>query len=217
MARVKTKRNLLPAMSQTGGGGDNQPSGTGQQAPSISQAEYEEMLLAFNDGDVDYNTIDHSTDDNPAVVKKKKSIKSNSSVHLVGPMEVDGSVKSMGSIGFLGDFAVRDKIEAYGNIDISGNVTCNDKVKSFGNIDIVGYVYCASRIKIFGKLTVNGHLEVADNIEVWGAVVIQGYMKCKSLTAYASVTTVGDDSYYEVEDSETVWGAKLVRRTEDDA
>ena len=36
--------------------------------------------------------------------------------------------------------------------------------------------------------------------------------KCKSLTAYASVTTIGDHSWYEVEETETVHGAKLVQR-----
>lgn len=122
MPKSKSKRLLLPATPQTTSSGDSASSG--QEPPAISQAEYEEMLLTFNSGDVDYNAQDHSADTNSAVVKKKKSIKSNSSVHLVGPMEVDGSVKSMGSVSFLGDFAVRDKIEAYGNIEVSGNVTC---------------------------------------------------------------------------------------------
>jgi len=35
--------------------------------------------------------------------------------------------------------------------------------------------------------------------------------KCNKLTAYASLTTVGDQSWYEVEDTETVWGAKLIQ------
>jgi len=59
-----------------------------------------------------------------APVKKKKSIKSDSSVELKGPMEVDGSVKSMAGVTFNGDFAVRERIEAYGNIDVNGNLTC---------------------------------------------------------------------------------------------
>ena len=41
--------------------------------------------------------------------------------------------------------------------------------------------------------------------------------KCKNLTAYGSVTLIGDDSYYEAEEGETVWGAKMVRRTEHEA
>jgi hypothetical protein len=57
-------------------------------------------------------------------VKKKKSIKSETSVELKGPMEVDGSVKSMGAVTFTGDFSVRDRIEAYGDIDINGNLSC---------------------------------------------------------------------------------------------
>jgi len=38
--------------------------------------------------------------------------------------------------------------------------------------------------------------------------------KCKSLTAYASLTTVGDESWYEVEEDEVVHGAKLVQRND---
>ncbi|CAK7218678.1 hypothetical protein SBRCBS47491_003590 [Sporothrix bragantina] len=230
MPKSKSKRLLLPAPAKSTGDTGNSPSSSSShQAPTISQAEYDEMLVTFANGDVDYNMQDHSMDNNAAnagVVKKKRSVKSNTSIHLNGPMEVDGSVKSMGSVTFLGDIAVRDKIEAYGNIEVSGNMTCQDKIKSFGNMDIAGYVCCTGKVKIFGKLTINGHFEVYDNIEVWGAVVIQGYMfvfpksaspHCKTLTAYASVTTVGDDSYYEVEESETVWGAKMVRRTEGEA
>ncbi len=82
------------------------------------------MVLSFEDGDVDYNAQDHSGDSNMAAVVKRRSIKSNTSINLAGPMEVEGSVKSMGSISFLGDFAVRDKIEAYGNVEVSGNLTC---------------------------------------------------------------------------------------------
>lgn len=36
--------------------------------------------------------------------------------------------------------------------------------------------------------------------------------KCRTLTAYASLTTVGDQSWYEVEEGETVHGAKLIQR-----
>ena len=85
------------------------------------------MLVTFANGDVDYNMQDHSMDnsaDNADVVKKQRSVKSNTSIYLTGPMEVDGSVKSGGSLTFVGDIAVRDKIEAYGNIEVSGNMTC---------------------------------------------------------------------------------------------
>lgn len=37
--------------------------------------------------------------------------------------------------------------------------------------------------------------------------------KCKTLTAYASITTVGDQSWYQTEQGETVHGAKLIQRT----
>ena len=36
--------------------------------------------------------------------------------------------------------------------------------------------------------------------------------KCNKLTAYGSLITVGNESWYEVEDEETVWGAKLIQR-----
>ena len=133
MPKSKSKRLLLPAPSQsqlsgaTNHTGDSSSSPSDHPAPTISQAEYDEMMLTFSNGDVDYNTQDHTMDNsnaNASVIKKKRSIKSNTSIHLTGPMEVDGSVKSMGSVSFLGDFSVRDKIEAYGNIDVSGNVTC---------------------------------------------------------------------------------------------
>jgi len=45
--------------------------------------------------------------------------------------------------------------------------------------------------------------EVADDLE---------NRKCRTLTAYASLTTVGDQSWYEVEEGETVHGAKLIQR-----
>lgn len=57
-------------------------------------------------------------------VKKRKGIKSEASIELMGPMEVDGSVKSMGAVTFTGDFSVRDRIEAYGDIDVNGSLTC---------------------------------------------------------------------------------------------
>lgn len=57
-------------------------------------------------------------------VKRKKSVKSDSSIELKGPMEVDGSVKSGAGVTFNGDFAVRDRIEAYGNIDVNGSLNC---------------------------------------------------------------------------------------------
>lgn len=57
-------------------------------------------------------------------VRKRKSVKSEDSIELHGPMEVDGSVKSMGAVTFTGNFSVRDRIEAYGDITVNGNLTC---------------------------------------------------------------------------------------------
>lgn len=61
---------------------------------------------------------------NNASVMKTSSLKSEESMQLTGPMEVDGSVLSKRDITFQGDFAVRKRIEAYRNIEIDGNLTC---------------------------------------------------------------------------------------------
>ncbi|KAK4224146.1 inhibitor of growth protein 3 [Podospora fimiseda] len=148
-----------------------------------------------------------------APMRQKKSIKSEQSIDLRGPMEVDGSVKSMASVTLNGDISVRDRIEAYGDLSLSGNLNCSGKIKSMGNVKISGSAVCADKVKIFGKLKINGTLEVAGDLEVWGALTINGYLKCRTLTAYASLTTVGDQSWYETEHGEKIHGAKLVQRS----
>jgi len=82
-----------------------------------------EQVMSFDDQPISGSSA--AGGHQPVVaIKKKKSIKSDASIELKGPMEVDGSVKSMGAVTFNGDFAVRDRIEAYGNIDLNGNLTC---------------------------------------------------------------------------------------------
>lgn len=83
-------------------------------APTTQHAEYEEMILTFDDDQPAYEeyqaeaTSSAGVHTSPATsVSKKKSIKSNSAINLQGPMEVAGSVKSMASVTFDGDFAVR--------------------------------------------------------------------------------------------------------------
>ncbi|EFX00627.1 hypothetical protein CMQ_7629 [Grosmannia clavigera kw1407] len=216
MPRGRSHRHAGTAATYTEGGSDNPC--FSYQPPSASNAEYEDMVLTFEEGEIDYNYQDSSeSSGKPGATKRKKSVKSNSCLDLTGPMEVDGSVKAMGSVSFVGEFSVRDRVEAYGNIAVSGNLTCSGKIKSFGNVDVTGYVYCGNKVQIYGKLTINGHFEVQESIEVWGAVTIQGFLKCNALTAYASVTTIGDESCYEVVEPETVWGAKMVRRTSAEA
>jgi hypothetical protein len=85
--------------------------------------EYEHVMTFDNEGTAG-PSAGSSSAAQQATFKKRKSVKSDASVELRGPMEVDGSVKSMGGITFSGDFSVRDRIEAYGNIDINGNLTC---------------------------------------------------------------------------------------------
>jgi cytoskeletal protein CcmA (bactofilin family) len=85
-----------------------------------------------------------------------------------------------------------------------------------GCLGIDGSALISGKVKIMGKLQVVGNFHAEDEIEVWGAVIINGHMKCKKLTAYGSVTTVGDQSWYEVEESETVYGAKLIQTNDYD-
>lgn len=126
-------------------------------------------MLTFDEGEVDYNYQDNGDDSGtPGATKRRTNIKSNSSLDLVGPMEVSGSVKAMGSVGFVGDFSIYDRVEVYGNIVVNGNLTCrygtgileqtppfesgrilivlwpdcSGKIKSFGNVDVTGCVYC---------------------------------------------------------------------------
>lgn len=57
-------------------------------------------------------------------VRKTRSVRSEDSISLQGPLDIAGSVKSGRSITLHGDFTVEDKIEAYGAIDITGSVNC---------------------------------------------------------------------------------------------
>ena len=67
-----------------------------------------------------------SSSSSGAKMKKKKSITSDHTVELRGPVEVDGSVKSMATVSFVGggEFVVRDRIEAYGDVELSGYLSC---------------------------------------------------------------------------------------------
>jgi len=127
---AKAKKASPPAATTSGSASSSAP------APP-SQAEYDEMALDFENElppfgysewqlEGPYGTA-ASTDaaSSPASsAHMKRGIKSNESLKLEGPMDVDGSIKSMGGVRFDGDFSVRDKIEAYGNVDVYGNLTC---------------------------------------------------------------------------------------------
>lgn len=104
-------------------------------------------------------------------VKRKKSVKSETSIELKGPMEVDGSVKSGAGITFSGDFAVRDRIEAYGNIDVNGNLNCKyvptlpvhmpplpvkRKIGDMRGQDKANRKLRSNKIKSFGNVHING-------------------------------------------------------------
>jgi hypothetical protein len=81
-----------------------------------------EHIMSFDDQPMGGSSSGHQM--SMPGYKKKKSIKSDASVDIKGPMEVDGSIKSMGAVTMTGDFIVRDRVEAYGNIDLDGNMTC---------------------------------------------------------------------------------------------
>ncbi|KAI8278081.1 hypothetical protein K4K60_006518, partial [Colletotrichum sp. SAR11_57] len=128
-------------------------------------------------------------------VLKSKSIKSEGEITLQGPIEVAGSVKSGGNITFNGDFDVRDKVEAYGGIEVNGNLSCDDKVKGFG------------------KLRVTGTCE-AKELEIYGNTTIIGFLKCKKMTLYGTLTIIGENSGYQAEEEEKIWGAIISREEE---
>ncbi|KAJ9155083.1 hypothetical protein NKR23_g2366 [Pleurostoma richardsiae] len=191
--------------------------------PEIPVEEFEH-IMTFDDGVQSvYGASASATDPwvtaglrspGKSAAETQQTIESDTSLELTGPLDVDGSVRCLGSVTLTGDFAIRDKIEAYEHININGSLTCGDKVKSMGNVSIYGDVLCRSNLKAFGKLDVVGNLEVEGTLEIWGAITIRGFIKCKSLTAWSSLTTVGDESGYEVEEEEKIWGAKILNRDE---
>ncbi|KAL8331248.1 hypothetical protein RB593_001949 [Gaeumannomyces tritici] len=193
---------------------------------SSTQAEYQDMMSTFPLETPGYTpdtsvaagsssagtTPQTASSHDEGGVIRNPAIESSESVELSGPMEVDGSVKSGGSVAFYGDFSVRERIEAYGDIALQGNMTCNDRVKTMGSMRVTGDALFRSKVEVYGTLEIVGNVEIADTIEVWGAVSIHGHLKCRTLVAYSSVTTVGDESSYEAEEGETIWGARMIKR-----
>ncbi|KKP02155.1 hypothetical protein THAR02_05741 [Trichoderma harzianum] len=151
----------------------------------------------------------------PRNVKKSKSIKSEEEINIQGPLEVAGSVQSGRGINFQGCISVRGPIDAYGNITTNGEISCQGQIKAYGNILINGYLASSDKIIGYGKLRVEGTLEGVD-LEVWGNLIIIGFLKCRRLVLYGSLTLIGPDSTYLVEESEEIAGAKLMRDTEAD-
>ncbi|KAJ0325899.1 hypothetical protein Brms1b_000113 [Colletotrichum noveboracense] len=153
-------------------------------------------------------------------VLKSKSIKSEGEITLQGPIEVAGSVKSGGNITFNGDFDVRDKVEAYGGIEVNGNLSCDDKVKGFGKLRVTGTCE-AKELEIYGNTTIIGFLQVTDApfLFSWSTTVIvmltvPRCRKCKKMTLYGTLTIIGDNSGYQAEEEEKIWGAIISREEE---
>ncbi|KAL6692565.1 hypothetical protein J3F84DRAFT_351493 [Trichoderma pleuroticola] len=145
-------------------------------------------------------------------VKKSKSIKSEDEINVQGPLEVAGSVQSGRGINFQGSISVRGPIDAYGNITTNGELSCQGQIKAYGNILINGYLGSSDKIIGYGKLRVEGTLEGVE-LEVWGNLIVIGFLR---LVLYGSLTLIGPDSTYLVEESEEIAGAKLMRDTEAD-
>jgi len=122
--------------------GSEASSSRGNETSTLGEEESVEFPLEFGEEIITFDSPIHAYDPTETAlamaggscssgsgqqaggVKKRRSIKSEASIELVGPMEVDGSVKSMGAVTFTGDFSVRDRIEAYGDIDVNGSLTC---------------------------------------------------------------------------------------------
>ncbi|KAF4121190.1 hypothetical protein GMORB2_2152, partial [Geosmithia morbida] len=147
--------------------------------------------------------------------RTEPSIKSDVGIELRGPLEVRGSVKSGGSIALLGDLIIRRKIDAYGAITVNGNVSTQGRIKAYGNIEVNGSLTASNGIKGFGKLRLVGSLQGTD-LEIYGNLIVNGYLKCRRLLVYGSLTLIGAESSYTVEESEEIMGAKLRRDQEAD-
>jgi hypothetical protein len=100
---------------------------------ALSPREPGEMIITFDDNPPPYEALHgaaSAAQDGPSPGTapygsvRSQGVKSDASVDLQGPMEVDGCVKSMGNITFTGDFTVRGNIEAYGYIDLAGRLIC---------------------------------------------------------------------------------------------
>ncbi|GJC86465.1 hypothetical protein ColLi_09303 [Colletotrichum liriopes] len=140
----------------------------------------------------DYGETLNTATTTATAVTKSKSIRSEGEITLQGPFKVAGSVVAGGNVTLNGDFDVRDKVEAYGAVEVNGNLVCDDKVKGFG------------------KLRVTGTCEAKD-LEIYGNTTINGFLK---MTLYGSLTIVGPNSGYHVEEEEKIWGA-IISREED--
>ncbi len=94
--------------------------------------------------------------------QRSRSIHSEQSLELTGPLDVAGSIKAR-NISFGGDFIVSDAIDAYGDIEINGNMTAEyvtflGKREVYETAATVLMQRCRGRIKAFGDIKVNGSL-----------------------------------------------------------
>ncbi|CZR48814.1 uncharacterized protein FPRO_03865 [Fusarium proliferatum ET1] len=147
--------------------------------------------------------------------RRSKSIKSDYEINVNGPIEVIGSVKSGSSVTLTGDVIVREKVDAFGSLLLSGSIRCDGKVKAYGNITVNGYTLVNGKMKGCGKLRIIGTLETTD-LEIYGNVSLTGHLKCRRLVVYGTLTLIGSDSSYYIEESEQVAGAVRMAEAEPD-
>ncbi|KAH6950809.1 hypothetical protein DER45DRAFT_599364 [Fusarium avenaceum] len=145
--------------------------------------------------------------------KTSKAVQSDHEITLNGPIEVVGSVKCGSGIHLNGDVIVREKVDAYGHLGLNGSIRCDGRVKAYGNILVNGYIVINDKMKGCGKLRVLGTLEVTE-LEIYGNISITGYLKCRRLIVYGSLTLIGSESAYYVEESEQIGGDVMMKEVE---
>ncbi|XWW97361.1 hypothetical protein V2A60_005343 [Cordyceps javanica] len=106
--------------------------------------------------------------------QRSRSIYSESSLELTGPLDVAGTIRAR-NINFGGDFIVSDTIDAYGNIEINGNMTAEGRIKAFGDIKVNGNLTASGKIEGSSRLKLHGSIHAAD-VEIYGNVILRGYL-----------------------------------------
>ncbi|KAJ4144719.1 hypothetical protein LMH87_003591 [Akanthomyces muscarius] len=146
--------------------------------------------------------------------QRSRSIHSEQSLELTGPLDVAGSIKAR-NISFGGDFIVSDAIDAYGDIEINGNMTAEGRIKAFGDIKVNGSLTASGKIEGSSRLKLRGSIHAAD-VEIYGNVILRGYLYCRQLVVYGSIILVGPNSTYDVAGYEMVTGLRTRRDHEPD-
>lgn len=71
-----------------------------------------------------------------------------------------------------------------------------------------------TELEIYGNVTVNGYLYVSPFLD--NEATLTSCRRCKRLVVYGSLTLIGPESSYTVDETEEVAGAVLMREQEAD-